>query len=80
MEHKVRETVSTVEEKCDFIQCDKCGAILHVNVHAHGRLRRSMPERIRLSGRLYTMKPAAMTLILKNPSITTIVPDVFCRH
>lgn len=39
MEHKVRETVSTVEEKCDFIQCDKCGAILHVNVHAHGRLK-----------------------------------------
>lgn len=39
MEHKIRETVSTVEEKCDFIQCDKCGAILHVNVHAHGRLK-----------------------------------------
>ena len=39
MEHKIRETVSTVEEKCDFIQCDKCGAILHVNVHAHARLK-----------------------------------------
>ena len=39
MEHKIRETVSTVEEKCDFIQCDKCGAILHVNVPAQGGLK-----------------------------------------
>lgn len=39
MEHRISETVTTVKETCDFIQCDKCGALLHVNIHARGRLK-----------------------------------------